>query len=36
MTLFERGQSLSKHCALLLAKAELKVKQLSGEELIDE
>lgn len=33
--LFERGQALSKHCETLLDKAELRVKQLSGEELID-
>ena len=36
MSLFERGQNLSKRCALLLENAELKVKQLSGDELIDE
>ena len=36
MSLFERGQNLSKHCATLLEKAELKVRQLSGDELIDE
>jgi exodeoxyribonuclease VII small subunit len=35
MNLFERGQSLSKRCADLLDKAELKVKELAGEELID-
>lgn len=35
MTLFERGQALIKRCAELLDKAELKVKQLSGEALID-
>jgi exodeoxyribonuclease VII small subunit len=28
---FERGQDLSKHCAALLDRAELKVKQLSME-----
>ena len=28
---FERGQKLAKHCAELLEKAELKVKQLSME-----
>ena len=28
--LYERGQALSKHCAALLEKAELKVRQLSG------
>lgn len=31
MTLFERGQALVKRCAELLEKAELKVKQLSGD-----
>ena len=35
MSLFERGQSLVKRCAELLDKAELKVKQLSGNELND-
>lgn len=34
MALFERGQMLAKHCAELLEKAELKVKQLSGDSLI--
>jgi len=29
LTLYERGQLLAKHCAELLDKAELKVKQLS-------
>jgi exodeoxyribonuclease VII small subunit len=33
LSLFERGQKLTKHCAELLARAELKVQQLSGEEL---
>jgi exodeoxyribonuclease VII small subunit len=33
MSLFERGQSLSKYCTSLLENAELKVKQLSGDEL---
>ncbi len=36
MALFERGQNLSKRCALLLEEAELKIKQLYGEELSDE
>ena len=36
MALFERGQNLSKRCALLLDEAELKIKRLSGEELLDE
>jgi exodeoxyribonuclease VII small subunit len=33
LALFERGQKLSRHCADLLAKAELKVQKLSGETL---
>ncbi|MBT3392082.1 MAG: exodeoxyribonuclease VII small subunit [Chloroflexi bacterium] len=32
---FERGQALVQHCAALLEKAELKVRQLSGDEIID-
>ena len=36
MSLFERGQNLSEHCTFLLENAELKVKQLSGDELSDE
>jgi exodeoxyribonuclease VII small subunit len=32
---YERGQSLAKHCASLLDKAELKVQQLSGDEILD-
>ena len=36
MSLFERGQILSKHCVLLLEEAELRVKHLSGGELRDE
>jgi exodeoxyribonuclease VII small subunit len=35
MQLFERGLALTKHCASFLDKAELKVKQLVGEELED-
>jgi len=35
MSLFERGQALTKRCADLLDKAELKVKELAGEELTD-
>lgn len=34
MSLYERGQTLIRHCAELLNRAELKVKQLSGKELI--
>jgi exodeoxyribonuclease VII small subunit len=35
MALYERGQTLVKRCAKILDKAELKVKQLSGETLTD-
>ncbi len=35
MALFERGQALSRHCLELLAKAELRIKQLSGDSLVD-
>jgi exodeoxyribonuclease VII small subunit len=31
---FERGQALAKHCAALLESAELKIQQISGEDLI--
>lgn len=31
ITLYERGQALARHCASLLEKAELKVRQLNGE-----
>jgi exodeoxyribonuclease VII small subunit len=34
LSLFERGQKLTKHCAELLAKAELKVQELSGDTLV--
>ena len=30
---FERGQALAKHCMALLEKAEMKVQQISGDEL---
>ena len=33
LALYERGQSLARYCAGLLDKAELKVQQLSGEDL---
>ncbi len=33
LALFERGQSLTRHCAQLLDAAELKVSKLSGETL---
>jgi len=32
--LFERGQALAAHCGRLLEAAELKVKQVAGDELI--
>ena len=35
MTLFERGQALAQRCGELLEGAESKVRELSGEELID-
>ncbi len=35
MALFERGQALSRHCVDLLEKAELRVKQLTGDTLED-
>jgi exodeoxyribonuclease VII small subunit len=35
MSLYERGQALVRRCAELLDKAELKIKQLSGNELTD-
>lgn len=35
LTLYERGQALARYCAGLLDQAELKVKQLAGEELVD-
>ena len=31
MTLFERGQALAQYCISLLDKAELKIRQLSGD-----
>jgi exodeoxyribonuclease VII small subunit len=33
LALFERGQILAKHCADLLSQAELKVRQLTGQEI---
>jgi exodeoxyribonuclease VII small subunit len=33
LSLFEHGQRLSKHCTELLARAELRVQELSGEKL---
>ena len=35
LALFERGQLLSRRLAGLLDQAELKVRQISGEELVD-
>ena len=35
IALYERGQTLAKHCAALLEKAALKVRQLSGDAIID-
>lgn len=32
---YERGQALAKYCANMLDKAELKVQQLSGDEIVD-
>lgn len=33
VNLYARGQALARHCAALLEKAELKVRQLAGDEL---
>ena len=35
LSLYERGQALAQYCAELLDKAELKVSQLSGDEIIN-
>ena len=35
LDLFERGQALTRHCSTLLDQAEIKVKQLSNENLVD-
>jgi exodeoxyribonuclease VII small subunit len=35
LKLFERGQALARYCASLLDQAELRVQQLSAEELVD-
>ena len=35
MKLFERGQALTKRCLELLEKAELRVKQLSGDSIVE-
>jgi exodeoxyribonuclease VII small subunit len=36
MKLYERGQALTKHCLELLDHAALRVKQLSGEMIVDQ
>jgi exodeoxyribonuclease VII small subunit len=35
LALFERGQALARHCAQMLEDAELKVQELSGDDLVD-
>jgi exodeoxyribonuclease VII small subunit len=35
LALFERGQALTKHCIELLDKADLRVRELSGDTLVD-
>ncbi len=35
LKLYERGQALARYCADLLDKAELKIQQISGEDLVD-
>jgi len=35
IALYERGQALAKYCGGLLEKAELKVRQLSGDTMMD-
>jgi exodeoxyribonuclease VII small subunit len=35
LTLFERGQALTKHCIALLDKAELRIKKISGDRLVE-
>lgn len=35
LNLFERGQALAQHCSLLLDKAELTVRRLSGDAIED-
>ena len=35
LLLFERGQALARRCTVLLDEAELKVQQISGDELVD-
>ena len=35
LALFERGQALARHCSKMLEDAELKVQELSGDDLVD-
>jgi len=35
LAMFERGHALAQHCSQLLEGAELKIQELSGEELVD-
>ena len=35
LKLFERGQGLARHCSGLLEQAELRIQQLSGDDLVD-
>ncbi len=35
LAMYERGQKLAHYCAELLDKAELQLKQLAGEEMVD-
>ena len=35
LAMFERGQALARHCSQLLENAELKIKELSEEDLVD-
>jgi exodeoxyribonuclease VII small subunit len=35
MTLFDRGQALTQHCIKLLDTAELRVKKISGDNLVN-
>jgi exodeoxyribonuclease VII small subunit len=35
LAMFERGQALTRHCAQLLEDAQIKIQELSGEELVE-
>ena len=35
LALYERGQALARHCTTLLEQADLKLRQISGNEVID-